>query len=257
MSIRVAAESNEQKEIENRENFKKLIDSHDQLNNSYKKLLNDHEQLQKCYIQLENDCDDLYNELNKRHTNVNTLNQELEEIKGKHIANLLVIEKLEEKCDILSAPKDLNDIAVNTDENIDYLSNKKQREIEEFYEQKFQHLNNEISELKQKREQVESKVSELSKNLEANSDENALLKSENKNFQLEISMNKDKIQLQFMQLNQMNDKVKSAETLNEKLEDEKAQLYEQLHLLLQQNQEILTQTLASKDMYHEETKSYL
>ena len=59
MSIRVAAESNEQKEIENRENFKKLIDSHDQLNNSYKKLLNDHEQLQKCYIQLENDCDDL------------------------------------------------------------------------------------------------------------------------------------------------------------------------------------------------------
>ena len=47
------------------------------------------------------------------------------------------------------------------------------------------------------------------------------------------------------------------EVLNEKLEDEKAQLFEQLHLLLQQNQEILTQTLTNKDLYHEETKAYM
>ncbi len=45
--------------------------------------------------------------------------------------------------------------------------------------------------------------------------------------------------------------------MNEKLDDEKSQLFEQLHLLLQQNQEILTQTLTNKDLYHEETKSYL
>ena len=213
--------------------------------------------MQKIYIQLENDCDDLYKELNNRHTHVNSLNQELDELKGKHIANLLAIEKLEEKCEILSTPKYLKDFSANTDEDIEYLTNKRQREIEEFYEQKFQQLNNEISELKQKREQVESKVFELSKNLEANADENAVLKGENKNFQLEISMNKDKIQLQCMQLNQMTDKVKSFETLNEKLEDEKAQLYEQLHMLLHQNQELLSETLVSKDMYHEESKSYL
>ena len=243
--------------MENRENFKKLIDSHDQLNASYKKLLNDHEELQKIYIQLENDYDDLYQELNKRNTHVNNLNKDLDEIKSKHLSNLLVIEKLEEKVDVLSEPKDSNDVCVNTEEDIEYLTNKKQREIEEFYEQKFQQLNSEISELKLKREQVETKVSELSRNLAANCDENALLKTENKNAQLEISMNKDKIQMQFIQLNQMTDKVKSLETLNEKLEDEKAQLYEQLHLLLQQNQEILTQTLASKDLYHEETKAYL
>jgi chromosome segregation ATPase len=199
----------------------------------------------------------LYQELNKRNTHVNNLNKDLDEIKSKHLSNLLVIEKLEEKVDVLSEPKDSNDVCVNTEEDIEYLSNKKQREIEEFYEQKFQQLNNEISELKLKREQVETKVSELSKNLAANSDENVLLKTENRNFQLEISMNKDKIQMQFIQLNQMTDKVKSLETLNEKLEDEKAQLYEQLHLLLQQNQEILTQTLTSKDLYHEETKAYL
>jgi hypothetical protein len=47
------------------------------------------------------------------------------------------------------------------------------------------------------------------------------------------------------------------ETLNEKLEEEKSQLFEQLHLMLQQNQEILTQTLNTKDMFHEETKAYL
>lgn len=45
--------------------------------------------------------------------------------------------------------------------------------------------------------------------------------------------------------------------MNEKLEEEKSQLFEQLNILLQQNQEILTQTLNSKDMYHEETKAYL
>ncbi len=47
------------------------------------------------------------------------------------------------------------------------------------------------------------------------------------------------------------------EILNEKLEDEKSQLFDQLHILLQQNQEILTQTLTNKDLFHEETKSYL
>lgn len=47
------------------------------------------------------------------------------------------------------------------------------------------------------------------------------------------------------------------ETLNEKLEDERTQLFEQLHLLLQQNQEMLTQSLQNKDVYHEETKAYM
>ena len=59
----------------------------------------------------------------------------------------------------------------------------------------FQQLNIEISELKQKREQVESKVFELSKNLEMNADENLTLKNENKNLQLDVAKNKDKIQM--------------------------------------------------------------
>ena len=219
--------------------------------------MNDHEELQRIYIQLENDYDDLYKELNKTHSHTHTLNQELEELKDRNSTNLGVIESLERKIDFLAIAKPARDACVNTDEDMEYLTSKKQHEIEEFYERKFQVLNSEISELKQKREQVESKVFELSKSLEANATENLILQSDNKNFQTEVAMNKDKIQLQFMQLNQMTDKVKSLETLNEKLEDEKAQLYEQLHMLLMQNQEMLTQTLANKDMYHEETKAHL
>jgi hypothetical protein len=49
---------------------------------------------------------------------------------------------------------------------------------------------------------------------------------------------------------------KSLEISNEKLEDEKSQLYEQLHILLQQNQELLTQALTSKDVYFEQNKIY-
>jgi hypothetical protein len=47
------------------------------------------------------------------------------------------------------------------------------------------------------------------------------------------------------------------ENSNEKLEDEKGQLFEQLNILLQQNQELLTQALNSKDSYHEQTKNYM
>ena len=246
------------KESENRDNFKKLIDSHDQLNNSYKKLLNDHEQLQKIYIQLETDYDELYKELNKRHSLVNSLNHDMEDLKDKYATSMQSVDSLEKKIEILTSRDNVRDTCVNTDDNMtDYMSSKKQAEIEKFYEMKFQQLNNEISELKQKREQVESKVFELSKTLEMNTDENISLKKENANLHVDISKNKDKIQMQFMQLTQLSDKTKSLETMNDKLEDEKSQLYEQLHLLLQQNQEILTQTLASKDMYHEETKAYM
>jgi hypothetical protein len=49
---------------------------------------------------------------------------------------------------------------------------------------------------------------------------------------------------------------KALEISNEKLEDEKSQLYEQLHILVQQNHELLTQALASKDVYFEQNKLY-
>lgn len=264
-SIRSAAEVNDSKESENRQNFKKLIDSHDQLNNSYKKLLNDHEQLQKIYIQLESDYDDLYKELNKRHTQINDLNEDCEELRDKYALSLEDIGRLEAQNETLSkAKKDLKEASSNTlctqEHDLELLSQahkKKQQEIENFYEIKFEKLNSEISDCKLKRQQMELKMLELSKSLESNSNENLTLKSETKQLQMEITMNKDKIQMQFMQLTQMTDKVKSLETTNEKLQDEKSQLYEQIRMLLQQNQDLLTQLMANKDMHNEETKSYL
>lgn len=52
----------------------------------------------------------------------------------------------------------------------------------------------------EKREMVEKKVFDLSKNLEATTDENLSLKNENKSI-------KDKSQYQSMQLTQLNDKL--------------------------------------------------
>ena len=45
--------------------------------------------------------------------------------------------------------------------------------------------------------------------------------------------------------------------LNNKLEDENRTLMMQLQALLTQNQELLTQSLDSKDHFHEEQRGYL
>ena len=98
---------------------------------------------------------------------------------------------------------------------------------------------------------------ELTKSLETVSGENGALRSENKAIEIELTKHQERVHVQLVQLTQCNERVRALESLNDKLEDEKTQLFEQLHLLLQQNQEILTQTLNSKDIYHEETKAYL
>jgi len=119
-------------------------------------------------------------------------------------------------------------------------------------------------------------------NLNQLNNENNNLKTDNKNIHNEFSKQQEKIQHQLMQTNQLNEKIQvnclfnlinffihilkplsfnkkkqKLEALNEKLEDERSQLFEQLHLLLQQNQEMLTQSLQNKDVYHEETKAYI
>jgi hypothetical protein len=252
MTIRHAAETNEQKENENKENFLKILDSHEKLNDSYKKLLSDHEQLQKIYVQLETDYDELYVELNKKHLLINGLNSDLDELKEK---NLQFTQKYYETEQELTKFKSrlFNDACVITDEN----ESSKKLELERIYELKFSQLNDEIKQLQMKRELVETRIGEMNRNLEVKTTENSQLRSENKAIEIELTKHQEKVQIQLLQLSQLNEKIHSLEIQNEKLEDEKSQLFEQLHLLLQQNQEILTQTLNSKDMYHEETKAYL
>jgi len=47
------------------------------------------------------------------------------------------------------------------------------------------------------------------------------------------------------------------EQQTERTEEEKSQLIEQLHNLVQQNQNVLTQALSNKDLFHEEARGYL
>jgi chromosome segregation ATPase len=247
-SIRAAAHTNEQKESENQENFKKLIRSHEELNESYKKLLVDHEQLQKIYLQLESDFDEMYNELKAKHTNINSLSNELDEIKQQNTS-------LVSKCALLDAElnqfkgKTFTHQAILTDE---HEANRK--DMEHFYEQKFDALNAEIGQLQTKRETVETKMNELSEQLAASACENDQLREQLKSVRCEADKS---VENSRARIEQLNERVQTLESMNDKLDDEKHQLFEQLHLLLQQNQEILTQTLNSKEMYHEETKAYL
>ena len=83
------------------------------------------------------------------------------------------------------------------------------------------------------------------------------IKVENAKLLADIAAKKENLQLLQFKLIQIQEKCQTLESANEKLEDEKSQLFEQLHLLLQQNQELLTQALNSKDSYHEQTKSYM
>lgn len=50
---------------------------------------------------------------------------------------------------------------------------------------------------------------------------------------------------------------KFLEQQTERTEEEKSQLIEQLHNLVQQNQNVLAQALSNKDLFHEEARGYL
>jgi chromosome segregation ATPase len=239
-SIRAAAESNEIKENETEENFKTLIDSNKKLNESYSKLSNDHEELQKIYLQLEIDYDEIYQELNKKHSSLNQLNNEIDQLKDKYTASLIMIDDLSNKLPTIESVQK-NDISCNTIESIQDINS---------YENKLKAINLEINHIKIKKEDNEVEIKKLL-------NENFILKSENKNIN-ELTKQNEKIhQEQLIKNNQLNEKIQKLEHLNEKLEDERSQLFEQLHLLLQQNQEMLTQSLQNKDIYHEETKAYI
>jgi hypothetical protein len=51
--------------------------------------------------------------------------------------------------------------------------------------------------------------------------------------------------------------LKFLEQQTERTEEEKSQLIEQLHNLVQQNQNVLAQALSNKDLFHEEARGYL
>lgn len=204
-SIRHAAQTNEQKETENQENFKRLIESHEQLNSSYKKLLSDHEQLQKIYLQLESDYDELYDELTKKHSLINSLNGEIDELKEKYNNYENMYDEVKKELDTIKDKK-FENAEVLTDENEATLQNDRQ-ELEHFYEMKFEEMTKEISLLKDKREMVEGKVKELSKDLESTTDENIKLKNENKSFQMEINKNVEMIKINSMQHAQLTEKI--------------------------------------------------
>ncbi|CAF0824667.1 unnamed protein product, partial [Brachionus calyciflorus] len=212
-SIRAAAESNDQKETETKENLKKLLDSHEQLNQSYKTLLVDHENLQKIYLQLESDYEEIYAELNQKHSVISNLKTDLETTseKLKNITNRAKSEKSSSTDDLIDLEK-------------------------QALEEKIKKLNQEIQILDQNSLTLDKQIQDQ---------------------RIENSKQKDQNNLLQIQLGQLGDKLRVYESLNDKLEEEKTQLFEQLHILVQQNQEILVQTLNSKDMYHEETKAYL
>ena len=250
-SIRAAAKSNEIKTTENEENFGKLVESHEQLNQSYKNLLKDHEQLQKLYLTLESEYDELYSELTKKNSMINGINGDFDELNMKYTGSLDMIDNLEKKLKTVTE-KDVKNMSTETEKIGDT-----ETKLENFYQNKLNALNKEISELNSKQKESETEMKSLTENLKISSDELSLTKGSEQRLGDELAKQQENFQMQFMQMNQLNGKIQAMEILNEKLEDEKSQLFEQLHILLQQNQEILTQTLANKDLYHEETKAYM
>lgn len=146
LSVRAAAECHEQKETEQELTFKKLSASHEQLNQSYKKLLTDHEELQKILLQLESDYDHMYGELSRKHMAMNELDVEMGELKEKYRATLDTLNNTELKLNTYTS-RSFADSAVNTLDSESYLS---REELEKFYEMKFNELNGEINQLKDK-----------------------------------------------------------------------------------------------------------
>ncbi len=226
-SIRQAALSNEKKCIDNEENFTRLAEAHDQLNLTYTKLSSDHEELQKLYVQLESEYDQVCSEVGKKHATINCLGSDFDELNVKYMASLDMIDEMEKHM----KGKKMVEMACETAESgVDW-------------DRKLQELEKEIVELKEKRDMADVRLKEAITGFEQGVGENERLAGKCDNL--------------FIELNQTKGRLSGLELINEKLEMEKAQLFEQLHILLQQNAEILTQTLANKDLYHEESKAYI
>lgn len=130
----------------------------------------------------------------------------------------------------------------------------KEEEIRKIEVDKYQKLNRDFMEIVTKNEQAENKIQQLQIEIENFKNNLKIIENENLKLKDELLNKKDSLQLN---INQLNDKCQAYEITIEKLEDEKTQLFDQLHILLQQNQELLTQALNSKDVYHEHTKAYM
>jgi chromosome segregation ATPase len=142
VTIREAAFSSEMKESENQANFTKLIESHEQLNDSYKKLITDHEQLQRIYLQMELDYEELYGELAGKHAELNALRVELDETRERGRVDAEHAAKVQARLSVFES-RQYSEMAVNTVEDL----NMERRELEKSYEVKFAELNREIDEL--------------------------------------------------------------------------------------------------------------
>lgn len=204
-SIRAAAQTNELKETETEESLKNLVETNDKLSQSFRKLSTDHDELQKIYIQLENDYDEMYQELNKKHSDMNQMNGEMDQLKDKYTASLIMIDDLETNLRRFTT-RQVMEAACNT---VQTICEKEQqfKEIETKYEIKLNALNQEIIQLTLKKEQSESELKKISFDLNQISSENKSLKTENKNIQNEFEKHQDKFQQQFMQTSQLSEKI--------------------------------------------------
>ena len=122
--------------------------------------------------------------------------------------------------------------------------------MRESYEKRLEALNVQICELRVEGEVAAGGMRELRESLRRCEEERCRQEAE-------AERQRSSAQTQLVEIGQLSGRIRSVEVLNERLEAERAQLFEQLHMLLQQNQEILTQTLANKDLYHEESKAYM
>jgi chromosome segregation ATPase len=222
-------------------------DNYEKLNDLYQKSLIDHKETQDHYSKLSDDYNETYRQLDDKHNLTNDLKGELAETRAKYSSLMSKYKSLETLA--MNKPS-TSDISINTIEQGDI-----RKELEHLHSSKMAQLEGEIDQLEATRINAEYEVTQLSQKLDCQINENDKTKQELSKYQQKLRKEVEKMSLLQMQVIQLKEKVNSLEKTIDKLEDEKSQHFEQMHCVLQQNQDILNDALNSKDSHHEESKA--
>ncbi|CAF0914475.1 unnamed protein product, partial [Didymodactylos carnosus] len=205
------------------------------LQQTYDQLAYDHDQLQKLYTKLEYELDTTINQLYEQKTTNRILTKEC-----KYLQN-----------ELNNISKERNDSSNRVQQLLAQLHTleaklAEQKPFDEHYitlQRQFQTRNSEYQECLTS---------------------NQLLKQQLDDMKLDLSKTRSElacIQMKYTNINalylQLISKYEFLELHSDRTEEEKSQLIDQLHSLVQQNQNVLAQALSNKDLFHEEARGYL
>ncbi|CAH1791258.1 unnamed protein product [Owenia fusiformis] len=214
-----------------------LIMNHEELQGAHESLVSDHEALQQLHEQLTGEYEALISEhggLKSLHKSLKQEFKDLQEAQEKLTRNNNEVNKLRDQLE-----GERRSMKTET---------KSMGNMQTEYNQ----LKDENSRLKSSNDKLNGEYRDLLKEHKGVKSEYNGLRLRHTELQGDMAECKDQLNTMDVEVAKMANKCEALVNLNTKLEDDNRALIMQVQALLNQNQELLLQTLESKDQFHEE-----